>query len=69
MASAPSRERHRAAGLDPDTLVPVRISGTPTKPRLTIPREFAQKLLENAAKDAAKKGLGDLFERALKKDG
>jgi hypothetical protein len=56
-------------GLDPDMLVPLRISGTPTKPRLSVPREFAQKLLENAAKDAAKKGLGDLFERALKKDG
>lgn len=55
--------------IDPKTLIPLRLSGTPRKPRVTIPREFLEDLLKDAVQDAAKKGLGDLLERALKKDG
>lgn len=56
-------------GLEPTTRVPLRISGTPRKPKVSVPREFVEGLLENAAKDAAKKGLGELLDKALKKDG
>ena len=56
-------------GLEPTTRVPLRLSGTPRKPRVTIPREFLEGVLKDAAKDAAKQGLEGLLEKALKKDG
>ena len=56
-------------GLAPTTRIPLRLSGTPRKPKVSVPREFLEGLLKNAAEDAAKKGLNDLLNKALKKDG
>jgi hypothetical protein len=61
-------EKARLA-LDPATKIPLRLSGTPRKPKITIPREFLESTLKDAALDAAKRGLGDLLDKALKKDG
>jgi hypothetical protein len=55
--------------IDPNMRVPLRLTGTPGKPRVSVGKEFLESVVEQAAKGAVKKGLGDLLDRALKKDG
>ncbi|MEX1024611.1 MAG: hypothetical protein WD226_05990 [Planctomycetota bacterium] len=47
--------------LSGDTLVPIQLEGTLTRPRLSIPSDFAEKLLERAGGDLLRRGLRDLF--------
>jgi hypothetical protein len=53
--------------LDPQMLVPVEISGTWSKPRLRLGKDFLDKVVKKAAENALKKGLGDLLGGEKKK--
>jgi hypothetical protein len=53
--------------LDPNLLVPIEIKGTWNKPKITLGREFMDKVVKKAAEGALKKGLFDLLDDQLKK--
>ena len=52
--------------LDPDLAVPIEITGSPTSPRVALGKKFVDEVLQNAAQNALRKGLGDLLKK--KKD-